>query len=74
MTGMIKSNGKKPNNSANAVGLEDCMALHRERERKLKKVPLRINKNTVIYVKKEKCNEAYAEEYRQRIKKFSLHD
>lgn len=74
MTGMIKSNGKKPNNSANAVGLEGRMALHRERERMVQKYPLRINKTTVIYVRKEKCNEAYAEEYRQRIKRFSLHD
>lgn len=74
MTGLIKSNGKKPNNSANAEGLSARMALHRERERMAEKLPLRINANTVIYVKKEKCNEAYAEEYRQRIKRFSLHD
>ena len=74
MTGLIKSNGKKPNNSANAEGLSARMALHRERERMAEKLPLRINANTVIYVNKEKCNEQYAEEYRQRIKKFTLHD
>ena len=80
MTGLIKSNGKKPNNSANAEGLSARMALHRERERMAEKLPLRINANTVIYghnmiyVNKEKCNEQYAEEYRQRIKRFSLHD
>lgn len=70
----IRSNGKKPNNFVNSEGLKARMALHRERERMVQKYPLRINKTTVIYVSKEKCNEAYAEEYRQRIKRFSLHD
>lgn len=35
------------------------------KSRKLK--PLRINSTTVIYVKEEKCNEKYAEEYRRKV-------
>lgn len=40
---------------------EELVKKHLEVERNLH--PLRINSYTTIYVKKEKCNKGYAEEY-----------
>lgn len=40
----------------------------REQEKREKHLyPLRLNHKTIIYVKKSKCNELYAEEARQRL-------
>lgn len=47
----------------NSSGLDDVIKKHMERERP--KFPLRINRQTVILVVKEKCNEEYAKWYRE---------
>ena len=59
--------GNKPNVFKNSDDLEDVIAAHLEKDKKNRKYPLRINKQTVIFVSKEKCNEEYAETYRKRM-------
>ena len=59
--------GKKPNNFENSDGLDDVIARQLALEKANRKYPLRINKQTVIFVSKEKCNEEYAEKYRKKI-------
>lgn len=63
-----KLHRKKDDMSKNSDGLKD----------KIKNInfnklhPLRINKQTVIFVKEEKCNKEYAELYRRNILKNCL--
>ena len=59
--------GNKPNNFENSDGLDDVIARQLALEKSNRKYPLRINKQTVIFVSKEKCNEEYAEKYRKKI-------
>lgn len=56
---------RKADTTKNGDKVHQCIANQRKREKEL--YPLRINKTTVIFVKKEKCNEKYAEWYRNRI-------
>lgn len=55
---------KKADSSKNADNLEEVIQKHMQGQKRLYR--LRINKTTVIYVTKKKCNEAYAEEYREK--------
>ena len=55
----------------NSEGLDDVIASQLEKDKRTRKYPLRINKQTVIFVSKEKCNEEYAEEYRQKVENFA---
>ena len=58
--------GNKPNNFENSDGLDDVIARQLALEKANRKYPLRINKQTTIFVSKEKCNEEYAEMYRKK--------
>lgn len=64
-------NGGKIDNSKNNDDLDDVIAKQLELDKKTRRYPLRINKQTTIFVSKEKCNEQYAEEYRKRIANFA---
>lgn len=55
----------------NSEGLDDVIAAQLEKDKRTRKYPLRINKQTVIFVSKEKCNEEYAEKYRQKVENFA---
>ena len=59
--------GGKIDNSKNNDDLDDVIAKLLELVKRTRRYPLRINKQTTIFVSKEKCNEQYAEEYRTRI-------
>ena len=63
--------GGKIDNSKNNDDLDDVIAKQLELDKKTRRYPLRINKQTTIFVSKEKCNEQYAEEYRRRIEQFA---
>lgn len=63
--------GGKIDNSKNNDELDDVIAKQLELDKKTRRYPLRINKQTTIFVSKEKCNEQYAEEYRKRIANFA---
>ena len=63
--------GGKIDNSKNNDDLDDVIAKQLELDKKSRMYPLRINKQTTIFVSKEKCNEQYAEEYRKRIANFA---
>ena len=63
--------GGKIDNSKNNDDLDDVIAKQLELDKKTRRYPLRINKQTTIFVSKEKCNEQYAEEYRKRIANFA---
>lgn len=63
--------GGKINNSKNNDDLDDVIAKQLELDKRTRRYPLRINKQTTIFVSKEKCNEQYAEEYRKRIANFA---
>ena len=65
------SKGGKIDNSKNKDDLDDVIAKQLELDKKTRRYPLRINKQTTIFVSKEKCNEQYAEEYRKRIANFA---
>lgn len=65
--GKMLGTPKKPDVFSNSEGLCEVIAAQAKKEAAQKKYPLRINKQTVIFVSKEKCNEAYAERYRQKI-------
>lgn len=56
---------------SNSEGLDDVIAAQLEKDKRTRKYPLRINKQTVIFVSKDKCNEEYAEEYRQKVENFA---
>lgn len=55
----------------NSEGLDDVIAAQLEKDKRTRKYPLRINKQTVIFVSKEKCNEEYAEKYRKKLADFA---
>lgn len=59
--------GKKADVFKNSDDLDDVIAAQLEKDKKTRKYPLRINKQTVIFVSKEKCNEEYAAKYRKKI-------
>ena len=63
--------GGKIDNSKNNDDLDDVISKQLELDKKTRRYPLRINKQTTIFVSKEKCNEQYAEEYRTRIANFA---
>lgn len=63
--------GGKIDNSKNNDDLDDVIAKQLELDNKTRRYPLRINKQTTIFVSKDKCNEQYAEEYRKRIANFA---
>ena len=63
--------GGKIDNSKNNDDLDDVIAKQLELDKKTRRYPLRINKQTTIFVSKEKCDEQYAEEYRKRIANFA---
>ena len=63
--------GGKIDNSKNNDDLDDVIAKQLDLDKKTRRYPLRINKQTTIFVSKEKCNEQYAEEYRKRIANFA---
>ena len=63
--------GGKIDNSKNNDDLDDVVAKQLELDKRTRRYPLRINKQTTIFVSKEKCNEQYAEEYRKRIANFA---
>ena len=63
--------GGKIDNSKNNDDLDDVIAKQLELDKRTRRYPLRINKQTIIFVSKEKCNEQYAEEYRRRIEQFA---
>lgn len=63
--------GGKIDNSKNNDDLDDVIAKQLELDKKTRRYPLRINKQTTIFVSKAKCNELYAEEYRKRIANFA---
>lgn len=60
----------KPNTTENSPGLDRAIAAQRKKELRLH--PLRINRQTVIYVNRDKCNTAYADHYRKNKLKQSL--
>ena len=55
----------------NSDDLDEVIAAQLEKDKHTRKYPLKINKQTTIFVSKEKCNEQYAEEYRRRIEQFA---
>ena len=63
--------GGKIDNSKNIDDLDDVIAKQLELDKKTRRYPLRINKQTTIFVSKEKCNEQYAEQYRRKIEQFA---
>lgn len=63
--------GGKIDNSKNNDDLDDVIAKQLELDKRTRRYPLRINKQTTIFVSKEKCNEQYAEEYRKKIEQFA---
>lgn len=63
--------GGKIDNSKNNDDLDDVIAKQLELDKKTRRYPLRINKQTTIFVSKEKCNEQYVEEYLKRIANFA---
>ena len=63
--------GGKIDNSKNNDDLDDVIAAQLEKDKHTRKYPLRINKQTTIFVSKDKCNEQYAEQYRRRIEQFA---
>ena len=59
--------GGKIDNSKNNDDLDDVIAAQLEKDKHTRKYPLKINKQTTIFVSKEKFNEQYAEQYRKKI-------
>ena len=55
----------------NSDNLDEVIAAQLEKDKHTRKYPLKINKQTIIFVSKEKCNEQYADEYRKRIANFA---
>lgn len=56
---------QKPDTAHNDDRLEEAIDKCMSSEKRL--YPLRINKNTVLYVTRNKCNEKYRQEYLQRM-------
>ena len=63
--------GGKIDNSKNNDDLDDVIAKQLELDKRTRRYPLRINKQTTMFVSKEKCNEQYAEQYRRKIEQFA---
>lgn len=63
--------GDKVDVFKNSDDLDEVIAAHLEKDKKTRKYPLRINKQTVIFVSKEKCNEEYAAQYRKKVENFA---
>lgn len=59
-----KSKPRKADNDRNPEGLDDAIARHLKKERRL--YPLKINANTYIYVPKKQTPE-YAAQWRERM-------
>lgn len=59
---------RKPDLEVNGSKIDEAAARQREREKHL--FPLRVDKNTVIYVPKNKCNSEYASKFLRKIAKF----
>ena len=55
----------------NSEDLDDVIAAQLEKDKRTRKYLLRINKQTVIFVSKDKCNEEYAEKYRKKLADFA---
>lgn len=55
----------------NSDDLDEVIAAQLEKDKHTRKYPLKINKQTTIFVSKEKCNKQYAEQYRRRIEQFA---
>ena len=62
------STERKPDVTRNSDGAEEARRMRLAQERKRKLYPLRINAQTVIYVPIERCNEEYAEQYREKMR------
>lgn len=60
-----KSKPRKADNDRNPEGLDDAIARHLKKERRL--YPLKINANTYIYVPKRKQTAEYAAQWRERM-------
>lgn len=60
-----KSKTRKADNDRNPEGLDDAIARHLKKERRL--YPLKINANTYIYVPKRKQTPEYAAQYSERM-------
>lgn len=60
-----KSKPRKADNDRNAEGLDEAIARHMKKERRL--YPLKINANTYIYVPKKKQTLEYAAQWRERM-------
>lgn len=60
-----KSKPRKADNDRNPEGLDDAIAQHLKKERRL--YPLKINANTYIYVPKKKQTQEYAAQWRERM-------
>lgn len=56
---------RKADTTKNGKKLEECISAHLKREKGL--FPLIINRNTVIYVTKDKCTPEYSEKYANKI-------
>lgn len=59
---------RKPDLEVNGSKINEAIARQREREKHL--FPLRINKVTVAYVTKEKCNPEYASKLLRKMNKI----
>lgn len=57
----------KIDSSKNTDGLDEAISRYMSKAKRL--YPLRINKNTVIFVTKSKCNEKYRQSYIDRIER-----
>lgn len=55
----------------NCEDLDIVIAAQEKKENNKKRYPLRINKQTVILVTKDKYNNEYAEAYRQKLNKIN---
>ena len=55
----------------NSDDLDEVIAAQQEKDKQTRKYPLKINKQTTIFVSNEKCNEQYVEQYRQKLAQFA---
>ncbi len=62
------SGERKPDVFSNNPKLDTALERYNKRMEGQERFPLRINRNTVIYVAKEKCTPEYAAQYLERIK------
>lgn len=56
---------KKADTTKNSENLDEVIERHMKRNKRL--YPLRINKTTVIYVTKDKCNQEYRQKFIAKI-------